>query len=163
MAASYPTSVKSFTTKTNGVDDVDASHINDLQLEMSAVETELLTVGTWVPTFTGFSSDPASGVYRYVLRGPVCTMFIRQPNSGTSNATTFTITLPFTARTIAGMSWYGSARVMDNGTIPAGAGMGFIDSAGTVVTLYTDFAATGWTNSGNKRVLGLQMSYEVAS
>lgn len=163
MPASYPTSVKSFTTKTNGVDDVDASHINDLQLEMSAVETELLTVGTWVPTFTGFSSDPASGLYRYVLRGPVCTMFIRQPNSGTSNATTFTITLPFTARTITNMAWYAGGRVMDNGVIPANPGMAVIDSAGTTAALFTDFAGTAWTNSGNKRIIGLQMSYEVAS
>lgn len=43
MAASYPTSVKSFTTKTNKVDDYDASHINDLQDEVSAIQTELGT------------------------------------------------------------------------------------------------------------------------
>lgn len=39
MAASYPTSIKSFTTKTNNVDDVDAAHINDLQDEVVALET----------------------------------------------------------------------------------------------------------------------------
>lgn len=43
MAASYPGSIKSFTTKTNYVDLVDASHINDLQDEVVAVETELGT------------------------------------------------------------------------------------------------------------------------
>lgn len=41
MAASYPGAIKSFTTKTNKVDLVDAAHINDLQLEVSAIETEL--------------------------------------------------------------------------------------------------------------------------
>lgn len=41
MAASYPTSIKSFTTKTNNVDDVDAAHINDLQDEVVAIETAL--------------------------------------------------------------------------------------------------------------------------
>jgi hypothetical protein len=43
MAASYPSSLKSFTTKTNYVDLVDASHVNDLQDEVVAVETELGT------------------------------------------------------------------------------------------------------------------------
>ena len=41
MPASYPGSVKSFTTKVDGVDDVQAAHVNDLQLEVEAVETEL--------------------------------------------------------------------------------------------------------------------------
>lgn len=43
MAASYPTSAKSFTTKTNAVDVADASHINDLQNELTAIETDLLS------------------------------------------------------------------------------------------------------------------------
>jgi hypothetical protein len=40
-AASFPSSVKSFTTKLAG-DTVQASHINDLQDEVAAVETDLL-------------------------------------------------------------------------------------------------------------------------
>lgn len=43
MPASYPGSVKSFTTKVDGVDDVQAAHVNDLQLEVNAIETELGT------------------------------------------------------------------------------------------------------------------------
>jgi hypothetical protein len=41
MAASYPGAVKSFTTKTDLVDTIQASHMNDLQLEVTAIETEL--------------------------------------------------------------------------------------------------------------------------
>jgi hypothetical protein len=41
MAASYPGTLKSFTTKTNKVDLVDAAHINSLQEEIVAVQTEL--------------------------------------------------------------------------------------------------------------------------
>lgn len=41
MSASYPAAVKTFTTKTNKVDLVDASHINDIQNEVNAIETEL--------------------------------------------------------------------------------------------------------------------------
>jgi hypothetical protein len=42
MSASYPSSAKSFTTKSNG-STIDASHINDLQDEVSAIETDLFT------------------------------------------------------------------------------------------------------------------------
>lgn len=41
MSASYPSSIKTFTTKTNKVDLVDAAHMNDVQLEVTAIETEL--------------------------------------------------------------------------------------------------------------------------
>jgi len=44
MPASYPSSVKSFITKVNGVDWPDMSHINDPQLEIVAIETELGTL-----------------------------------------------------------------------------------------------------------------------
>jgi hypothetical protein len=42
MAASYPTSVKSFTTKSNG-GTIDAAHVNDVQDEVAAMQTDLLT------------------------------------------------------------------------------------------------------------------------
>jgi hypothetical protein len=45
-AASYPTSVKSFTTKVPG-DTVQPSHVNDLQDEVTAIETDLLAA--WTP------------------------------------------------------------------------------------------------------------------
>jgi hypothetical protein len=59
MAADFPTSVKTFTTKANDVDTIDASHINDLQDEVTAIETVLkgtvavpaTRVTTWTPTF----------------------------------------------------------------------------------------------------------------
>lgn len=41
MAASYPGAIKSFTTKTNNVDDVDAADMNAVQDEINAIETEL--------------------------------------------------------------------------------------------------------------------------
>ena len=41
MTASYPNSIKSFTTKTDDVDYVMAEHVNSLQDEVTAIETEL--------------------------------------------------------------------------------------------------------------------------
>jgi hypothetical protein len=65
MAASFPTTLKTFTTKTDGVDDVQAAHVNDLQDEVAAIEAALgigfttpypcegrLTLSTGVPVTT---------------------------------------------------------------------------------------------------------------
>jgi microcystin-dependent protein len=41
MPASYPGSVKSFTTKVDG-ETIEEDHVNDLQLEVAAIETDLL-------------------------------------------------------------------------------------------------------------------------
>lgn len=43
MAADYPTSVKSFATKVDNVDLVMAADINDIQTEVTAIETQLVT------------------------------------------------------------------------------------------------------------------------
>jgi hypothetical protein len=49
MAASFPTSVKSYTTKVDGVTDILAEHINSPQEEIVALETEaLINMGGWV-------------------------------------------------------------------------------------------------------------------
>lgn len=43
MAASYPTSAKVFTTKSDGAGNtILAAHVNDLQLEVTAVEQDLI-------------------------------------------------------------------------------------------------------------------------
>lgn len=43
MAADYPNAIKTFTVKQDGVDDVMADHVNALQYEITAIETELGT------------------------------------------------------------------------------------------------------------------------
>lgn len=56
MAASFPTAVKSFTTKADGVDIAQAAHINDIQDEVTAIEQGLLVGPLSVPadmTFEG--------------------------------------------------------------------------------------------------------------
>ena len=61
MPASYPGAVKNYTSKTDGVDDVLASHVNDLQLEVTAIETELGTdpAGTYTDLKTRLATFPA--------------------------------------------------------------------------------------------------------
>ena len=59
MPASYPTSAKSFTTK-NTADTIQAAHINDLQAEVTALETGLVPgiLGRFVRS-AGAGSNPA--------------------------------------------------------------------------------------------------------
>lgn len=106
--------------------------------------------GTWTPTPTGFSAAPTGGIYRYVLVGKLCTVFVRMPNAGTSNATTFTLPAPFTAVNIAGMVWYAPILYTDNSAASATAGMASIAANTNVINLYKDFAATAWTAAGTK-------------
>lgn len=67
MAPSFPTSVKTFTSKTNNVDTIDASHVNDLQDEVTQVETLLGASSTrrttFTPTFSAATSAPSTVGY----------------------------------------------------------------------------------------------------
>jgi hypothetical protein len=74
MAASYPSSTKSFTTKTDGPSQViSASHVNDLQDEVVAIENDIRTGFTnavkapdgtvSLPGFS-FTNEPDCGVYK---------------------------------------------------------------------------------------------------
>jgi hypothetical protein len=114
----------------------------------------------WSPTITGFSSDPADGVYTYTKVGKTCTLCIRQPTSGTSNATTFTISLPFTAATRTNMVWSAPGRVVNSGSVQATPGILLIASGGTVVNVYKDYAAAAFTASGNKNLASATIVYE---
>lgn len=67
MAADFPTTVKTFTAKSNNVDTIDASHVNDLQDEVNAVETLLGASSArrtaWTPTLTFETTAPTSITY----------------------------------------------------------------------------------------------------
>lgn len=52
MTASYPTSAKSFSTKVDNVDLSQAAHINDIQDEVAALETQLIAGGVSIATPT---------------------------------------------------------------------------------------------------------------
>lgn len=71
MAADFPTSVKTFTAKSNNVDTIDASHVNDLQDEITALETLLgaasLRRTSWTPEFAW--ATPGNSSWSYGTRG----------------------------------------------------------------------------------------------
>jgi hypothetical protein len=117
---------------------------------------------SWSPSFTGWSANPTGGLYYYRLVGKTCEISVRQPNNGTSNATTCTFSLPFTALTRTNARWTAPCEIVDNGVTITTPGLGVVSSAGTVVTVAKDYAFNAFTASGNKRVGSLQLTYEIA-
>lgn len=116
---------------------------------------------TYSPSFTGFSADPAGGIYRYrVFRDGEVELVIRQPNAGTSNLATFTITLPVTAVTDVGMVWQATCRVMNNGTFVNSPGYGAVASAGTTLGLFINTGTTAWGTANGKAVDYIRIKYQ---
>ena len=110
---------------------------------------------TWNPTLTGFSSAPTNVSYRYLLDGASrrITLEFRQGTAGTSNATGFTVSVPYTAVSAANAGWVMFGIGVDNNTQLASPCLGVIDTAAAVISLYKDSAGAAWTNSGNKRAV----------
>lgn len=69
----------------------------------------------YAPTYGGFSSNPTQNV-RFALKGNIVTYFATTTANGTSNATTFTMSLPIAAT--QGSMVYGI--VADNGVLKSG-------------------------------------------
>lgn len=122
------------------------------------------TPGTWtayIPTFTGFSSDPTSVVARYALIGKTCHVNITMGGDGTSNATTFTITLPFAASSTWTQAQFGLLPTIVNGGATASAPGRINVSAGSnIANLSTTAGGAAWTNSGGKRAF-INFTYEI--
>lgn len=151
MPASYPGSVKSFTTKVDGIDDVQAAHVNDLQLEVEAVETDLLKAPTdysGTATVTGWASF-TSKVLSYLKIGKL--VFVQYYISGTSNSATTTVTLPYAVA--SGLDQFGVGYAVDNGGTPVAARF---QITGSTLFLSPSMSATwtGWTSSGVKTARG---------
>jgi hypothetical protein len=99
---------------------------------------------SWTPVFTGFSVDPPANVWRFRISGSVCFVKGGTGTGGTSNATTFTMTIPVIG--INGAS-FAPCRVMDNGTYLVAPGMVTFSA---VATLYTNMLNGAWTATGGK-------------
>jgi hypothetical protein len=69
LPASYPSSIKSFTTKNAG-DTIQPAHINDIQDEVVAVETDLLkSWSSWTPTWTNLTVGDGTVTAKYFKLG----------------------------------------------------------------------------------------------
>jgi len=67
------------------------------------------------PTITGYSSNPTGGVYLFSVQGRMMDVILREPNTGTSNSTSLTYTLPIDGVNITNFSIVADALITDNG------------------------------------------------
>lgn len=119
MAATFPGGVKVFSTKNPG-EKIASSHINELQDEVVAVETQLGTnAGTWLDwtptvTFAGGTTNPSSTtkVYaRYTRIGNIVIATADYSFGTGGNRTEYKFTLPLTpAQTYGAVTGYESLK-----------------------------------------------------
>lgn len=120
-------------------------------------------VGSWIPytpVVTGFSADPTYIRTDYWRVGKLCTVRIVGSASGTSNATTKTITVPFNAAEIS----HGTCTVVINGgTVATTPGVCATRASSATMDVYrnSDLGTTTWTASGNARY-NLSVTYRIA-
>lgn len=102
----------------------------------------------FTPTITGFSTSGHLNNCRYRIDGNMCHFYFDNFNtSGTSNATTFTVTVPVSPA-INQMPF--ASNYVNNGTQGTTPGMIRTQNATLTLDLYTNWNAAAWTNSGTK-------------
>jgi hypothetical protein len=111
MAATYPLAVKTFTQKRNLLDDVEASHINDIQSEIVAIENALGTSPA-KDKVTGVSYPTVDSRISAVRGGNHTNAFYLQH---TNDSSTFTASTTTDYIIPLGGKWFDYAN-MSNGT-----------------------------------------------
>lgn len=118
-------------------------------------ETRSLTSGI---TFTGFSVAP-TGVFSYKLVSDICFVNYVDATGGTSNATTFTATLPFApSSSIAGFM---PIFFKNNGVNSATTGHLQSSASSRVVGAYTSFFQGAWASSNGKDFYFSGLNYRI--
>lgn len=141
-------------------DAITSAAITDFAISNDAVALDFPELFDWTPTFTGFTAAPTGGIYQFRIDGKICTVFCRQPNTGTSSTAALTISAPVAAKTLTNAVWGSACPVVDAGAAVATFGRIQIVSAATAFDAYTNAAAAGWTAGGvNKRVVSFSVSY----
>lgn len=104
---------------------------------------------TWTPVFTGFSVAPTVNSARFIEIGNLVIARLNI-NNGTSNATTFTVTLP-TGADGDSKQFFVAAITTDNGIAGTTPGLLKTRTGSVTADLYTDTASAGWVASGSKK------------
>ena len=128
--------------------------IKQLEREVERLQRwEHPKLGQWTsftPTYTGWTSDTVTGIFKYSVIGNIVFLLIDM-TAGTSNATNAYIDLPVNADLNAS---YGGAlgMAMDNETVLSVATRWYIGGTRQEIAFYTNMASGAWTAPGEKRV-----------
>lgn len=144
------------TTYTSSITNGIVKLVTDGTSKWTANQQTVYSTGTYVPTFSGFSVDPSGVTARYILIGKLCFIHVFPASAGTSNATTFTITLPFAA---ANTSVNYSSQVVINNNVQQ-AGRLMLTANSNIGTMQL-VSGAAWTALGVKTAF-LMMTYEIA-
>lgn len=153
MAASFPTAIKAFTTHVGG-DSIQPAHVNDAQDEIAAIETQLLTSGSWTIALTSAGGGvpvyaaPTNGYYLKVGKSVQLSGVITLSGLGTLAAGGLGITgLPFAAASDTGAHQHAAITYWGGLTV-AKVGLGLLLApSGTSFTLTTVGAAAALATS----------------
>ena len=155
--------ISGFTTGTTNT--IAVPDISDTLVTLTAIQTltnKTLTsptitfaaYSTFTPAPTGYSGSPTVSVARYLDLGKLIIMDIAV--TGTSNATTLTLTLPVAAKSAANYPLV----VTDNSVAQTDAGLLTMAAGSTTATLYATLASGAWTNANTKAFKGYGITYE---
>lgn len=157
--------VAATTLSITGGDDysVANSAITNMAVSRDACPIDFPSAFNFTTSPTGFSAAPTNTVNQFMLTGKWAEVFIRQATAGTSNATTFTMTLPLTSKTLTNAVWgVVVVEAIDAGAVTSSPAVGFVNSNSSTLTLYKSAAQAAWTNSGNKAAGALTLRYPIA-
>jgi len=113
---------------------------------------------TFTITGTGFTVNP-TGTARYIRLGRIVVLLV-PALSGTSNATTFTLTgIPAAIRAATLVTNARAIAYTDNSVASATPGMLRIQTGATAWDLYTSFASGGWTAANTKSIESFVVTY----
>lgn len=130
-----------------------------LVINVPIFETDWLT---WAPTVVGYSANPTSTVYRYKVISENVKIAIREGANGTSNATSLTLTAPFTALTLSNAAWIGQAAGVDNGaSLTAMSRLSITSASASIVANPNADGASVWTNANGKRLPIANMEFPI--
>jgi hypothetical protein len=107
---------------------------------------------SFTSTPAGFSADPSTVIDRFKIDADG-TVYVNHEDVtfGTSNATTYTRTLPVTARTQSNIEWAGACTfARNNSTNLTGAARWRVQSGATVVSFHLDMTGAALTASNEK-------------
>lgn len=117
----------------------------------------------WTPAYTGFSSNPTIQS-QFSLKGRTCFIKGYPSSAGTSNATSFKLTLPIAPSTSSAKRSYAYGWGVDNGSATGTifAVSGADDATNLIISRAFDGSGNNWTNSGSKYAYIPPMFYEIA-
>jgi len=133
--------------------------ITTIEAQLSKLSGLVRPWKAWIPTFTGFSTNPSGVTARYCLVGKLCHATVHMGTAGTSNANNFTVSVPFTGSS-GNLAYASIPYLVDNGVAYVSDGFVSVFLGGTVFNLWHN-GYTGWATSGNKRAY-FEIFYEVA-